>query len=145
MERIPGCRGFKFEKLCNLYNFLMRFPSGSLIIFIKKRLNILPEKQKVKEQKTEVPEKQEPKAAIDHFLVPVQEIISSEEAKVLFDKLKVKAEQLPKIFTTDPAVHYLNPKIGDIIKVTRNSVTAGTAIYYRIAVENEDYTIESEE
>jgi len=32
MERIPGCRGFKFEKLCNTYNFLMRFPSGSLII-----------------------------------------------------------------------------------------------------------------
>ena len=83
--------------------------------------------------------------AIDHVLVPTQEIISSEEAKALLEALKVKPDQLPKIFMTDPAIMYLSPKIGDIIKITRNSVTAGIAIYYRIVVENEDYTAESEE
>ena len=83
--------------------------------------------------------------AIDHILVPVQEIISSDEAKALLEKLNVKPDQLPKIFMTDPAIQHLNQKLGEIIKITRNSITAGTATYYRLVIENEDYTAEVEE
>ena len=36
------------------------------------------------------------------------------------------------IFPEDPAIVDLKPKAGDVIKITRESQTAGVAVYYRV-------------
>ncbi len=78
----------------------------------------------------------------DHELVPKHEILSEEEVKDLLSKYNVTKNQLPKIFDTDPAVKELNAKIGDVIKITRKSFTAGESVYYRVVVSSKYVTEE---
>lgn len=67
----------------------------------------------------------------DHILVPKHSILNEKEREELFKRYKVTMKELPKILITDPAIQGLKPKIGDIIKVTRPSSTAGEVSFYR--------------
>ncbi len=69
-----------------------------------------------------------------HVLVPKQAIISETEKKKLMQKYKLAGHELPRILKTDPAVAGLKPKEGDIIKISRESSTAGKAVFYRRVV-----------
>lgn len=69
-----------------------------------------------------------------HILVPKHEKLSQKQKQELLTKHNIRPEDLPQILITDPAIRHLNPKEGDIIKITRKSPTAGTTIYYRIVV-----------
>lgn len=71
----------------------------------------------------------------DHVLVPKHEILSKEEAEELLKLLGINKEQLPKIKASDPIVKEIGAKPGDIIKITRKSLTAGESVYYRLVVE----------
>lgn len=71
---------------------------------------------------------------IEHEFIPKHELISEEAAVKILDEYCVKREQLPKIFKTDLAIRHLGAKRGDIIKITRKSLTAGRAIYYRVVI-----------
>jgi DNA-directed RNA polymerase subunit H len=68
---------------------------------------------------------------INHFLVPKHEKLNKEEAGKVLSSFKASFDQLPKILIDDPAIKSLNPKTGDIIRITRNSSTAGESIFYR--------------
>ncbi len=68
----------------------------------------------------------------DHSLVPRHEKMSDTETQELFERLQVAPKGMPRISPADPAIKHLEPKIGDVIKITRNSYTAGTAVYYRV-------------
>ena len=69
---------------------------------------------------------------LQHDLVPEHIILSDEEAeKVLLEK-NITEDQLPKILPNDPVVKAIEAKEGDILKIVRNSATAGVAISYRI-------------
>ncbi|MDG7038786.1 MAG: DNA-directed RNA polymerase subunit H [Nitrososphaerota archaeon] len=70
-----------------------------------------------------------------HVLVPKHEVINSREAIKLLEEYHIEVEQLPRITTNDPMVKALNAKAGDIIKITRNSETAGVTLYYRYVVD----------
>jgi len=72
----------------------------------------------------------------NHILVPVHEKISDEEKKALFEKFNITERELPRILQTDAALAGMDVKLGDVIKITRNSPTAGVSIYYR-GVSNE--------
>jgi len=72
----------------------------------------------------------------EHKFVPLHEIMAEKEAKALIDKLHCSRNDLPKIKDTDPMVLKLGAKPGDIIRVTRDSQTAGEAYYYRLVVRN---------
>ena len=72
---------------------------------------------------------------IEHNLVPKHELLSPEEAQIILEKYKVTREQMPMIQLTDPAIQHLEPKVGDIIKMTRKSKLIGTSLYYRVVVE----------
>jgi len=39
---------------------------------------------------------------------------------------------MPRIADTDPVVHVIGAKVGDLLEITRTSRTAGTSLYYRI-------------
>ncbi len=66
-----------------------------------------------------------------HRLVPKHEKISDQEKADLFKKYDITLKQLPKILAKDPAIAGHKVKEGDVIKISRNSPTAGTAVFYR--------------
>ena len=71
-----------------------------------------------------------------HKLVPSHVILSENEKKELFEKLKITPDQLPKILNTDPTSISIGAKPGQIIKIIRKSPTAGEAVAYRYVVES---------
>jgi len=80
--------------------------------------------------------KPEPKpfSVLSHRLVPKHEILTKEEADQLLARYGITSQQLPHILTTDPVVKELGGKAGDIVKITRESETAGQSVYYRVVV-----------
>ena len=70
----------------------------------------------------------------DHFLVPEHRVISEEEREELLTKYKVRPHQLPKIKASDPAIIAIGAKPGDIVKIVRESPTAGKYVSYRYVV-----------
>jgi len=70
-----------------------------------------------------------------HVLVPKHEILSEGQAKAVLDQFKVTPHQLPLIKNSDPVAKAIGAKPGDILKITRDSQTAGKAIAYRYVVE----------
>ncbi len=69
-----------------------------------------------------------------HVLVPKHTKLSDKEKEEIFLKFNITEFNLPKILKTDAAVKALNAKPGDVIKIERESATAGKAIYYRAVI-----------
>ncbi len=70
----------------------------------------------------------------DHILVPKHEVLSKEEAEEVLKTLGVKPEQLPKIREDDPIAKEIGAKVGDIVRIIRESPTAGKSIVYRLVI-----------
>lgn len=71
----------------------------------------------------------------DHELVPRHEILKQDEREKLLTQYHVPPYQLPRIKTSDPAVKAIGARAGDIVKITRNSATAGKYTAYRYVVD----------
>ena len=69
---------------------------------------------------------------IEHILVPDHSILSKEDAEQLFARYNISAKQMPQISIKDPAIAILNPEVGDVIKIIRDSETESKAIFYRM-------------
>jgi len=67
-----------------------------------------------------------------HFLVPKHEILTEKEKAEILKKYNISEKQLPKILYSDPIVKEIGAKVGNLIKITRNSKVAGKTVYYRI-------------
>ena len=70
----------------------------------------------------------------EHTYVPKHLLLSTEEKKELKKKYKITENQLPKILSTDPVAKYLGLKRGDVVKIIRDSETAGKYVTYRITI-----------
>ncbi len=82
-----------------------------------------------------IPEKKIPSFDIfDHRLVPKHEVLPREEAEGLLKRYHVEPHQLPRIKVSDPPVFLIGAKPGDILKITRESPTAGAYVAYRYVV-----------
>ena len=67
-----------------------------------------------------------------HKLVPKHELIESNYENTILKKLGINNKnQLQIILLSDPISKYYNFKSGNIIKITRNSITSGNNIVYR--------------
>lgn len=69
-----------------------------------------------------------------HVLVPKHEILPKGKVDELLERYKIHLHQLPLIKSSDPAAKAIDAKLGDVIKITRSSQTAGEAVLYRYVI-----------
>lgn len=70
---------------------------------------------------------------LNHEFVPLHEVIRNEEDKQkIYEECNGDKNKLPIILKTDPVAKLKLCIPGDIVKITRNSKTAGKYMYYRI-------------
>jgi len=72
----------------------------------------------------------------NHVYQPKHEILSKKDAEEVLNKYNTKPSQLPYILINDKGLEDLDVRPGDIIKITRTSLTAGESVYYRYVVED---------
>jgi DNA-directed RNA polymerase subunit H len=66
-----------------------------------------------------------------HILMPEHIKLSDKEKAAVLEKYNATLKELPKIMKSDPAIVNLNAKPGDVIKIIRESSTAGKSVFYR--------------
>ncbi|MFH1821655.1 MAG: DNA-directed RNA polymerase subunit H [Methanobacteriota archaeon] len=71
-----------------------------------------------------------------HVLVPKHEVLPKNKVEELLKQYKITLYQLPLIKNSDPAVEEIEGKPGDVIKITRDSQTAGKAVVYKYVIED---------
>ena len=67
-----------------------------------------------------------------HMLVPKHEIMTEEEISNEFSDADYDFKDLPKIKVNDPVVKSIGAEPGNILRITRESQTAGVFVTYRI-------------
>lgn len=68
----------------------------------------------------------------EHMLVPKHEIMTEEEISEEFSDVDYNFKDLPKIRADDPVVEEIGAEPGNVLRITRESQTAGVFITYRI-------------
>ncbi|VVB93488.1 DNA-directed RNA polymerase subunit H [uncultured archaeon] len=71
---------------------------------------------------------------LEHKMVPNHEILNEEDLNKILSEFKVEKEQLPKIRISDPSAVSVKAKVGDVVRVTRDSPTAGKSYFYRLVI-----------
>ncbi|MHC1570314.1 MAG: DNA-directed RNA polymerase subunit H [Methermicoccaceae archaeon] len=72
---------------------------------------------------------------LEHEMVPKHELLDESEVKAVLQKYAIKKEEMPKIRVDDPAAQAVGAQVGDVLRITRKSPTAGTFVSYRLVVE----------
>ncbi len=71
---------------------------------------------------------------LEHKMVPNHEILNEDDINKILTDYKIEKEQLPKIRFSDPAALSIKAKVGDVVRVTRESPTAGKSYFYRLVI-----------
>jgi len=82
-----------------------------------------------------IPEDFPPFNIFKHKLVPLHEILTEKEKKEMLREYHIEIHHLPRIVASDPAVIAIGGEPGDVIRITRDSPTAGKHIYHRLVVD----------
>ncbi|WP_292490970.1 DNA-directed RNA polymerase subunit H [Methanoculleus sp. 10] len=75
-----------------------------------------------------------PLDVLNHEMVPDHQIMGEEEVADLLATYHISLEQLPKIYHDDPGVKAIGGDVGNVIRITRDSRTAGRAEAYRLVM-----------
>jgi len=70
-----------------------------------------------------------------HVLVPKHEIVAAEDREKLLNEYRVQPYQLPRLKASDPGAKAIGAKPGDVVRIIRDSPTAGKYTSYRYVVE----------
>ena len=69
-----------------------------------------------------------------HDLVPKHELLNEKEKEEVLKRFGITIRQLPRILELDPMIVLLKGKVGDVVRITRESSTAGEIEYYRVVI-----------
>ncbi len=69
-----------------------------------------------------------------HDLVPEHDIITEKEISEIEKAYGISREQLPKIKVGDPAAKAIGARPGDVVRIVRESETAGRHLIYRYCI-----------
>ncbi len=69
-----------------------------------------------------------------HQLVPKHLKISEKEKQELLKRYNITLKELPKIMIKDPVIKTLDVKADDVVRIIRNSPTAGEFVFYRCVI-----------
>jgi DNA-directed RNA polymerase subunit H len=69
-----------------------------------------------------------------HELVPPHSIADEDEVSLVMEYYGITRNQIPRILRSDPAVKVLGAKPGQVVRIERDSDTAGAVYYYRLVV-----------
>jgi DNA-directed RNA polymerase subunit H (RpoH/RPB5) len=69
-----------------------------------------------------------------HELVPPHSIADEDEVSLVLEYYGITRDQIPRILRSDPAVKVLGAKPGQVVRIERESDTAGAVYYYRLVV-----------
>jgi len=72
----------------------------------------------------------------EHDLVPKHIIAEQSEVDLVLTHYKIEKTQLPRMYVSDPAARVLGARGGQVIRIERDSETAGNTFYYRLVVES---------
>jgi DNA-directed RNA polymerase subunit H (RpoH/RPB5) len=67
-----------------------------------------------------------------HKMVPRHTIVGDAEKQELLKRYNITLNHLPRMLITDPMAKFLDAKVGDVVKIVRESPTAGKATYFRV-------------
>lgn len=67
-----------------------------------------------------------------HELVVPHRLLGAEEAAAIKQKYRVTDDGMPVILTSDVMSRYIGAEVGDVVEITRSSLTVGRSHYYRI-------------
>ncbi|MFC1454832.1 DNA-directed RNA polymerase subunit H [Candidatus Undinarchaeota archaeon] len=70
----------------------------------------------------------------NHRIVPKHELLTPEQEAEVLKQYNCTKDQLPRIKYTDSGAKSVQARPGNIIKIIRDSKTAGIAIYYRVVI-----------
>lgn len=82
-----------------------------------------------------IPKRLPPFNIFKHVLVPKHEIVQPEKAREILEKYRVQGHKMPWIKASDTAVIAIGASPGDILKITRESHTAGKYVSYRYVID----------
>jgi len=74
---------------------------------------------------------------MENQLVPRHSLMTAKEGRELLERFEIDMSMLPMILDVDPCAKALGAKPGDVVKIERESPTAGTSCYYRLVVQDE--------
>jgi DNA-directed RNA polymerase subunit H len=70
-----------------------------------------------------------------HILIPKHSKLSDHQKEKLLENYSISIKDLPKILKSDAVLNSLAAKPGDVIKIMRQSPTAGESVFYRVVVD----------
>lgn len=70
-----------------------------------------------------------------HELVPPHVIAEESEIQLVLNHYGINKTHLPRIQSRDPAARVLGARPGQVIRIERESLTAGVSFYYRFVVD----------
>lgn len=71
----------------------------------------------------------------DHDMVPEHVLLDEDEVQEVLERYGIRKADLPKIGRLDPAVKQTDAEPGDVLKIVRQSRTAGEAVVYRLVID----------